>query len=367
MKLAEGRAARLEEGLWRDHQNAHDLGIFSRKRSTVPLLVFCRMSAGSEPPTFTRRFVVMVLKIVVSAGLLAFLFRNVDFTEVWRSARQASLVWLIIAMMVYTLNVVAGVWRWQLLLDAQGVRVSSRSLLGSVLVALFFNNFLPSNIGGDVVRIRDTVRPAGSTTLAATVVLVDRIIGLMGLILVAAVAASSVSGARHAATPIWPSWLWVGFAAGIAVGTPMVWAPARVGQLLQPLAVFHREWIGQRIDMLTEVLSRFRARPAALFGCFGGAVFVQATIVVYFFTVAYALRLPMTLWDLAVIVPLSFIVQMLPVSVNGFGVRELTFVLYFRSVGVPKEAAVLMSLVATVLGMCFSLSGAAVWFARDHH
>ncbi len=51
---------------------------------------------------------------------------------------------------------IASTWRWQLLLDAQDVKLPGRTLLGSFLVANFFNNFLPSNIGGDVIRIRDT-------------------------------------------------------------------------------------------------------------------------------------------------------------------------------------------------------------------
>ena len=81
-------------------------------------------------------------------------------------------------------------WRWQLLLRAQDVRVPARTLLSSYLVAGFFNNFLPSTIGGDVVRIRDTARPAQSKTLATTVVFVDRALGLMGLVLVAALGAT---------------------------------------------------------------------------------------------------------------------------------------------------------------------------------
>ena len=64
--------------------------------------------------------------------------------------------------------------------------------------------------------------------------------------------------------------------------------------------------------------------------------------------------------------PLSFVVQMLPVSVNGFGVREATFSFYFTRVGLPIESALLVSLVATALVMLFSVIGAGVWFARGH-
>jgi len=136
--------------------------------------------------------------------------------------------------------------------------------------------------------------------------------------------------------------------------------------MLQPLRVFHPEWIDSRIAKLTTVLSRFREKPAALAACFGGAVFVQAATVAFYFAVAHALRIPIGPWDLAVIVPLSFVIQMAPVSINGFGVREATFSLYFSRLGLPIESALLVSLVPTALVMLFSLSGAAVYVSRSH-
>ena len=102
----------------------------------------------------------------------------------------------------------------------------------------------------------------------------------------------------------------------------------------------------------------------ALAGCFGGGVFVQAAFVAFYLAVAYALRIPVQPWDMAVIVPLSFILQMAPVSINGFGVREATFSIYFSRLGLPLESALLVSLVPAVLVMLFSLTGAAVYVGR---
>ena len=117
--------------------------------------------------------------------------------RLWAYTRAASLPWLVAALALYFLMVLASAWRWGLLLHAQGVHMRARALTESFLVATFFNNFLPSNIGGDVVRIADTAKPARSRTLAASIVLVDRGIGLLGLVLLAAVAATiaTTSGA----------------------------------------------------------------------------------------------------------------------------------------------------------------------------
>jgi uncharacterized membrane protein YbhN (UPF0104 family) len=301
-------------------------------------------------------------KLVVSVSLLAVLFSRVDTEELLAGARRASPPWLAAAVAVYFVSIVASVWRWGVLLQAQGIYLRRRLLLSSFLVAGFFNNFLPSNIGGDVVRIRDTAGVARSKTLAATIVLVDRGIGLLGLVLVAAIG-GSLAGTQ-APPPIWPSWLWAGFLAGAVASVPAVLAPGSLGRLLRPLTVLHPEWIGERIGRLTGALSRFGERPGALAACFAGAVLVQGLLVVVYVTVAYALEIPVGFADLAVLIPVSFVVQMLPVSINGFGVREATFSFYFSRLGLPIESAVLLSLVATGLMMLFSLTGAALYVSR---
>ncbi len=326
------------------------------------------MPSDQPARSSARHYLLIAIKLAVSIVLLAILFSRIDAGRLWASARQASAAWLGVAVIVYLVNVLVSVWRWRLLLHAQDVDVPGRSLLGSLLVSLFFNNFLPSNIGGDVIRIRDTAGPARSKTVAAVVVLTDRVLGLMALGLVAAVGATaSASAASHPPLPIWPSWLWAGLLIAAAASAPVVLAPAGVGRLLQPLTVLHPEWIGGRIESLTVVLERFRDRPAALMTCFGGAVFVQATIVLVYLAVAHALRINIAAADLATIVPISFIVQLVPVSVNGFGVREATFSLYFTRIHLPIESALLLSLVVTALVMLFSLVGAAVYVARGRH
>ena len=322
------------------------------------------MSPDEREPSSARRHLFLVLKLSVSIILLVVLFRQIDAARLWATVRRASVTWLVVALGIYAVNLLVSTWRWHLLLHAQEVPIRRRSLLGSFLVATFFNNFLPSNIGGDVIRISDTAGPARSKTRATAVVLTDRALGLMALVLVAATGASVAAAVHPAALPIWPVYLWAGFLAFVAAASPAVFAPDGFGRMLRPLTVFHPEWVGNRIDKLTDVLSRFRARPGALASCFGWAIFVQATVVVFYFAVSYALHLNLSLSDLAVIVPLSFIAQLLPVSVNGFGVREATFSFYFTRVGQPLESALLISLVPQALIMICSLAGAAVFVAR---
>lgn len=310
-----------------------------------------------------RAVLLSCLKIAVSAGLLALLFSRVDVGRLWAVARQASTTWLAGALCLYAMMVLASAWRWGLLLTAQDVKLPFRTLASSFLVATFFNNFLPSNIGGDVVRVADTAPAAGSKTLATTVVLIDRGIGLLGLVLIAAVGATTTSRLADGG-PVPPLMLWVGFSAAMVLLAPALLKPHAFARLLHPLRLLHPQWVDERLARLTAALSRFGKAPGALAACFGGAILVQGVLVAFYLAVAHSMRIPIGFAELAVIVPISFIVQMLPVSMNGFGLREATFGFYFTRLGLPLESALLVSFVGAALIMLFSLSGAVAYVSR---
>ena len=169
-----------------------------------------------------------------------------------------------------------------------------RWLTGSFLVATFFNNFLPSNIGGDVIRIADTASAAGSKTLATTVVLIDRGIGLLGLVLLAAVGATAGTGAARR----WRRAAWSGtLVAGLRRRRPGSRAGAADARR-HCRACCSRSassipngstsgWTGS-----AERLSRFREAPGALLGCFVGAVAVQAVLVGFYLAIARSMAIP---------------------------------------------------------------------------
>jgi glycosyltransferase 2 family protein len=320
------------------------------------------MQQGSSHSA-ARALLVPFVKLAVSVALLLFLFSKVDAARLWSAARHASISWLAGALALYGLMVVASAWRWGLLLTAQDVRLPFRTLTSSFLVATFFNNFLPSNIGGDVIRIADTARAAGSKTLATTVVLLDRGLGLLGLVFIAALGASAGSKVADGG-PVAPVVLWAGFCAAAALVTPALFRPHTFAKLLKPVRSFHPEWVDERLARLTSALGRFGRAPGALAGCFVGALVVQTVLVGFYVAIAHSLNIPIGFAELAVIVPTTFIVQMLPLSMNGFGVREATFGFYFSRLGLPLESALLISFMGAALIMLFSLTGAVAYVTR---
>jgi uncharacterized protein (TIRG00374 family) len=323
------------------------------------------MTERLEPPRHSRvrSLSLSAVKAAVSVGLLYLLFSRVDVSRLWSVARQASPALLASALLLYFCVILVSTWRWRILLRAQHVELPFAFLTQSFLVATFFNNFLPSNIGGDVIRITDTAKVVGSRTLATTVVLIDRGLGLLGLALMAASGASLMH--HMVVGRVGPGVLWAGFGLGATIATPALLYPDLVTKLLQPLRVFHQEWVDARLEKLTFALTKFKETPTALAECFTGAVAVQAILVAFYLAIARSMHIPIGFAELAVIVPVSFIVQMIPLSVNGFGVREATFGFYFTRLGLPLESALLVSFMGAALMMLVSLSGGIAYLRRS--
>ncbi len=290
------------------------------------------------------------------------MLRSIDLSAFWERVSGMNPAWMLLALAAYTATQSISVWRWNRLLRAQHIEVEKRKLTESIWVSMFFNNFLPSNIGGDVVRIKDTAREAGSKTLAMTVILIDRVIGLTALVIVAATGALvaqlfgvHVPGAR---------WLWAASAIGLIAAIFVITMPQLVGHALMPVRALNKPWLTERAQRLEDAVIRFRNAPSAIIGAFGGALVVQVTIVAFYLLTAEGLSVPLPIFLGAVLIPVSLVVQMAPVSINGFGVREAVFAFFFRRFGLPTDAAVALSLVSTGMVMGLSLVGGFFFMRR---
>jgi glycosyltransferase 2 family protein len=311
----------------------------------------------------SRRKLIVLAKLVVSVGLLALLLSCAGLPALAERFRGMDGLWMAAALGFYGLMIWVSAWRWRLLLDVQAVRVPSRTLSESFLVATFFNNFLPSNIGGDVVRIADTAPLAGTRTLATTVVLLDRGLGLLALFAVAA--AGSLLAARQGLQVPGAGYLWIVLVVTLAGLTALLRRPGLFAGLLRPpLHWLRADWVLERLRQLGSAMHRFGRRPATLVLAFGGALVVQLLLVAFFFCTARSLNIPFGLVAAAMVVPIALVAQMVPISINGFGVREAVFSWFFSRLGLDLASALALSLASAGLIMLFSLSGGMLFLCR---
>jgi uncharacterized protein (TIRG00374 family) len=306
--------------------------------------------------------VLIVLKLTVSTALLVVLFRRADVPAMVTRFKEMDPFWTLAALGVYGLMLGVSAWRWRLLLRIQTIEVSLGTLTKSFLVATFFNNFLPSNIGGDVVRVADTAPFAGSKTLATTVVLIDRILGLIALLVLAAGASALAWRLGLPLDGMQYVWLaLVVFTVGLLF---FLRNPDKLTRTVRTILADRLLAVQTRLQNLVTAITRFAQQPRGLWFAFGGAVVVQALLILFYVCAARSLAVPFPLLAASVIVPISLAVQMVPVSINGFGVREAVFAFFFTSLGLNVSSALTLSLGSAALIMLFSLSGGAVFMMR---
>lgn len=309
-----------------------------------------------------NRTALFLLKLFLSLGLLIYLLRSVDLEDVLLHLHGADVRLLVVAVTIYAIVVLLSTVRWKVLLEAVGGEASYVGLLRSYMVATFFNNFLPSNVGGDVVRVRDGARIAGSKTASLTVAVIDRVIGFVALYAIASVAflmggplARGLAGARVILAGLTLLFLAIG---GIFLRSGLI------TRLVDTIGLRRWPWVYERFESTQDAINSFRAQKGSVGFAFALSIVLQLLGIAYFFLVARALNIPLNFLDSLLMVPLCTLIQAIPISFNGWGLRESVYVVYFRQVGLPKESALAFSIVASALVVVLSISGLFVWLSK---
>jgi uncharacterized protein (TIRG00374 family) len=309
------------------------------------------------------RYAGLFIRIIISVVLLYWILSQVDFSRLAGMILDTHPIPLVVSLLLYFMGVIViGAHRWRLLLSSQGVPVPFGYLVRSYMVALFFNNVLPTNIGGDVFRIKDAARYTDSKTLSSAIIFVDRLIGFAGLFALALGAV--VFGGEIVRSLPGLDWLWIGLLGITAMIMVVLVVPEVVNWGLKPLHRLKSEWVTKRVGVVTSALFQFRRQVPALFRALGISLLIQGSIVFFYFLVAQAMEIPLPLDYCFLITPLVLVVQLFP-SINGFGVRESAFVFFFRTIGLSAEQAVSLSFVSTGVIIALSLLGGIIYATRS--
>lgn len=145
-----------------------------------------------------KKTLFLLLKISLSVALILWMTHDIALGSVFAVISESSTSLLTLAFSLFFVGYVITAFRWRTLIRVQGGDAPIFFLVRSFMVALFFNNFLPSTVGGDVVRMYDSWRLGNSKSDAVTVVLVDRFLGVIVLLwfaLLALIFDEAVAGA----------------------------------------------------------------------------------------------------------------------------------------------------------------------------
>lgn len=307
-----------------------------------------------------RKQLLNILKIIVSVGLLLFIFSTIDLPAFLRVLRGANSGWLLVALVVMMLGVIIRAWRWKILLDAIGVRVPLGELTAIYFIGFLFNNLLPSGLGGDAMRMVELNRHSQRGSDAVTSVLVDRFLGLSALQAIALLALLSDWGSIPPAVAYFTVLI---FAGGLAGGLLLI--NRRLYLTLRERWGLFRRII--QINVIGNLFESFQRYPLPALGkSYLVSFLFNLSLITMNVFIGLALGAEATLAQYAVFVPITSLVLVIPISFAGLGVREETYRQLFGQVGVPSEIAVAMSLMVYLLGnICTGIIGGVIYLIRS--
>jgi len=296
------------------------------------------------------------IRVLGSVALLAFLAWQTDWRHVKEAFDQLRIEYWLAAVGVYALTQVVSTVRWQILARPLGFERPWLHYLSFYFIGMFFNLVLPTSVGGDVVRAGYLDGGAGRRMPAFVSVCVDQHSGLLMLLALACVAVALCP----LSLPGWITWGVGGTGAAAGAGLLTVWLASRwrkptLGTSLgpRPLLVARLQRFASKLHQALPLATR--PWPLAL------SIIVQAANVVVVWLVGLAIGAPVPGSYYWVLVPMVSVLTLLPVSLNGMGVREGGMVLLLAPLGVSTGTAVSLAFLWFAVFTTCSLGGLAFY------
>jgi uncharacterized protein (TIRG00374 family) len=300
------------------------------------------------------------LRLAGSVALLAVLAWRTDWRQIGTAFAGLRAGWWALALALYAVMQVVSSLRWRLLAAPLGFRQSLGRFLTFYYVGMFFNLVLPTSVGGDVVRVWYLDGGSGRRWPAFLSVFADRASGLLMLIAIALVAALC----SPLDLPPRAAWSVYGIAAGAALGLLGLFAVTRYSARRTAYPVLRLGWRG-RADRLLRFAHEGRAAllpgPRVFLATTLLSVVVQAANVIVLWLIGLALGIEVPASYYWILVPVVSLMTMVPVSLNGMGVREWGTVLMLAPLGVGAGPATALSLLWFLTFSAVSLAGAGCY------
>ena len=294
------------------------------------------------------------VRALVTAAFLAYLASTIDMGETARALARLTWTSAAIVIVMLALDRVIIIWRWLILIRASGYPIAAKSAAWIYLVSSFIGIPTPAGMGGDAVRAYTLSQRTSEGGAAVASVAADRLLGLTAILLVGLCGAlfwQHGEGTRLV--------LAIGTAICLVASLTFLWAGSLVRAVL-PQAMADRR-IGIRLMRYADALSAYRHRRLALLAVLALSVFVQVLRILQAYVLGVGIGIDVPLTYYFVFMPVGLITMLLPISLGGFGLPQLSFVLLLEAQGVPRPDALALSTLIIVTGLVANLPGALLY------
>ena len=275
---------------------------------------------------------------IIAVGLLVWLLAKQDWTIIWGQLSKLP-VWIIIAaFLLYLVGQVLNAWRWHVLLKAQDVVIKFRQTMRIVFSGAFASNFLPTTIGGDVFRLVSITAYTSNQGMSFASLVLDRLVNLVAFITVTPFSITVLKAPQP--TPFMES----------------VWFSS-------PLLTKLKAWLTQVLHQFLDAYKLWANKPAFLLRAFVISWFSNFVIFLALWLMANGLGITVRLDQVMGITAMTYLITLLPISINGYGLRELIITYFYMRLGATAEQAAIFAILSRFLLMAATLPG-AIWLGN---
>ena len=296
----------------------------------------------------------VALKLIFGLLLLAALGWFVDWRKSLVILAGISPYWIVVLLLISFILVAVSCIKWQMFLRVRGESVSLWKLIDLYLIGYFFNNFAPSNVGGDLARSYILGSHIGSQTDSFGTVFLERFTGYAALICMALTAACvrpDLLVNRSLAI------LLAGMAAGLGCMLLLVVSSTAQGWVNTALGRFKGNRVVEKLARFVEVVFSFQAHRAIMIKAMLLSVLFHLFTIINTQVACLALGIEINIFDLAVLVPVVLLISAVPVSMNALGIMEGAFVLFLGMAGVETAAALSVALILRAKNLLLAVFG----------
>lgn len=305
-----------------------------------------------------RKVLNVAIRIIISGAILFFVLRKVDFTEILELLKGANISIFLLSFVGYGVMVALCAMRWQKLLVVQNIVIPYKRTLAYYLIGFFYNNILPTTIGGGIVRALYAGRPNQRNKEAFSSVLAELTFGMWSLIvftLIASLFWLKFISFHYVILPLFAVLvftsiiLYLFFERGFMKKFKVITNKIKIFGLSDKIKEFYEAlylYRDKKLQIIETCLLSF-------------GIQIMAGIMNLLIGISLGFKLPIMSYVLYPVI--IGLLTTIPITINGIGVREWGYKFLFAQVGLTSSHAVTLSLLFYFVGVIGSLSGGIIF------
>jgi glycosyltransferase 2 family protein len=300
-----------------------------------------------------RRLLILSVRILVSLALLYLALRGINFTAIQSRLSQIRVGWIALAVLITVFQVFLGALRWREISGRCQAPLTDLQAFRYNMIGAFFNQTLPSSIGGDAVRLWLVNRTGAGWRAATYSILTDRAIGLIALALII-VASLPWSYGMIANSKGRIALVFVDFAA-LSGGVGFL----LLGQL--PWTWLKNWWPTKHIHACSVIANKviFDRRSGPKIAVLSLSVHVLTVVIAW--CAVRSISAPADFEQVFMLIPPIMLITMMPISIAGWGVREATMMVAFGYAGLAQTDGTVVSILFGAVSFIVGCVGGLVW------